>query len=133
MALGQNGPAGNLAVLHVAKVSKLVTVFVLALQTAVKIVHKVPSKRKLHVTTYPVPWTDDSLNGPNGPNAPNLVDVDISLDNENVVHRPLADSHVLKICWKRCHVTMDHVTWTVIGQNGPNGSHVIKLAEAASR
>ena len=131
MALGQNGPAGNLAVLPVAKVSKHVTVFALALQMAVKIVHKGPLKRKLHVTTYPAPWTVDSLNGLNGPSVLNRVDVDINLDNENVVHRPMADNHVLRICWKKYHVTMVHVTWTVIGQNGRNGSHVIKLAEAA--
>ena len=28
---------------------------------------------------------------------------------------------------------MVHVMWTVIGQNGPNGNHVIKLAEAGSK
>ena len=98
MAPGQNGPAGSLAVPHVAKVSKHVTVFALALLMAVKTVHKVPSKRKLHVTMCPALWTDDSLNGPNGRTVPNRADVDISLDNENVVHRPMADSRVWKTC-----------------------------------
>ena len=78
----------------------------------------------------PVPWTDGSLNGPNGRTVPNRADVDINLDNENVVHRPTADSRVWMTCWRRYRATMALVMWTVIGQNGPNGNHVIKLAEA---